>query len=61
MRRVNGLVDVIYQNLRPLLTMQVIKKLDLGVATKQVLTIFSELFGVEEYWYQYVLSGRLAL
>ena len=59
--RVNGLVDVIYQNLRPLLTMQVIKKLDLGVATKQVLTIFSELFGVEEYWYQYVLSGRLAL
>ena len=59
--RVNGLVDVIYQNLRPLLTMQVIKKLDLGVATKQVLTIFSELFGVEEYWYQYVISGRLAL
>lgn len=59
--RVNGVTDVIYQNLRPLLTMQVIKKLDLGVATKQVLTIFSELFGVEEYWYQYVLSGRLAL
>lgn len=59
--RVNGVTDVIYQNLRPLLTMQVIKKLDLGVTTKQVLTIFSELFDVEEYWYQYVLSGRLAL
>jgi len=58
---VKGMTDDIYQDLRPLLTTQAIKKLDLGVATKQVLTLLSEVFGVGESWVQQIMLGRLAV
>jgi len=58
---VKGMTNTIYQNLHPLLTVQAINKLDLGVATQQVLIILSDVFGVGESWVQRILSGRLAV
>ncbi|MEW4983045.1 MAG: hypothetical protein AB1Y26_07420 [Cycloclasticus sp.] len=56
---VKGMTDSFYRKIRPLLTVQPIKKLDLGVATEPVLNVFSELFDVGDVWVQQVLSDRL--
>ncbi|MEW5011790.1 MAG: hypothetical protein AB1Y22_09535 [Cycloclasticus sp.] len=56
--RVQGMNAVLYQALRPLLTVQPIEKTDLSVSSEPVLKVLAKVFELGDAWVQQVLVSR---